>query len=73
MAEDEKRKKDEDKNQGRTVTLTEILHVILEYPEVVTNLNFIRVSTMPIEFRAEIILQLESVVQDGVFVSAIDI
>ena len=70
MAEDEKRKKDEDKNQGRTVTLTEILHVILEYPEVVTNLNFIRVSTMPIEFRGGIMLPKESVVQDGVFVGS---
>ena len=34
--------------QGRCIINTEILHVVLKYPEVMTNIKFIAIKTMPL-------------------------
>ena len=67
IAEDKKRGKDNGKNQGRVVTYFEILHVILKYPEVITNLEFQRVTTMPLEMRAGVIIQVSVFLQIYIF------
>ena len=58
IAEDKKRQSDNGKNQGRILIYFELLHVILKYPEVITNLDFERVTTMPLEMRAGVIIEV---------------
>ena len=52
--EDDAREKRRDRNhpQGRAVSQNEMVDLLLQYPEIMTNLNFIHVSTLPLEFRA---------------------
>ena len=50
--EKEKKKQDKGYPQGRVISHMEMLHHMLKYPEVITNLNFISIPTMPLEFRA---------------------
>ena len=52
--DDEARSKRRDNNhpQGRAVSQNEMVDLLLQYPEIITNLNFIHVSTLPLEFRA---------------------
>lgn len=38
--------------QGRCISHMEMLHVMLKYPEVITNLSFVTIQTMPLEFRS---------------------
>ena len=45
----------------------EMLHVMLKYPEVVTNLEFIKVTTMPLELRAGITIESDIQNEDGTF------
>ena len=75
MAQD-KEKDSTKKNHGRVITRNEMLHVLLKYPEVITNLIFVKVTTMPLEFRAGVIVtsgNKDSTTEDGAFVtSAID-
>jgi predicted GIY-YIG superfamily endonuclease len=40
--------------QGRAISHMEMLHVMLKYPEVITDLNFVKVPTLPLELRAGI-------------------
>ena len=57
MGEDKVRQKDDKRSQGRCISHMEMLHVMLKYPEVVTNLEFIKVTTMPLELRAGIAIE----------------
>ena len=52
--EDDARQKDRFRNhpQGRAISQNEMVHLLLKYPETITNLNFIHISTLPLEFRA---------------------
>ena len=52
--EDDFRQKDRFRNhpQGRAISQNEMVHLLLKYPETITNLNFIYISTLPLEFRA---------------------
>ena len=52
--EDEARAKDRSYNhpQGRAISHNEMVHLLLRYPETITNLSFVHVSTLPLEFRA---------------------
>ena len=48
MGEDKDRDKHKNKSQLRCISHMEMLHVLLKYPEVVTNLDFIKVSILPL-------------------------
>ena len=48
MGEDKDREKHRKNPQGRRISHMEIQHVMLKYPEVVTNIDFIKVSTIPL-------------------------
>ena len=52
--EDKARSEERDKDHpnGRAISHMEMLHTMLRYPEVVTDLKFISICTMPIELRA---------------------
>jgi hypothetical protein len=49
--EEKSRKDNANHPQGRCISHMEILHQLLKYPEVVTNLRFVTIQTMPIELR----------------------
>ena len=61
MGEDKDRLNNKKKPNGNVISVLQMLHHILQYPEIVTNLEFIKVSTMPLELRAG----TESVVSDN--------
>ena len=52
--ENEARKKRRDRNHphGRAISQNEMVHLLLKYPEIITNLSFIHISTLPLEFSA---------------------
>ena len=53
--EDKSRQKRDRKGrypEGRCISIMEQVHLMLSYPEVITNLRFISVPSMPLEFRA---------------------
>lgn len=52
IGEDIDRLKHSGKVQGRCIAYTEMLHILLRYPEIVTDCKFINISSMPLEFRA---------------------
>ena len=54
MQEDKDREKDSKYPQGRAIAHVEMLHQILKYPEVITDLEFISIATMPLEYRSGI-------------------
>ena len=68
IAEDKAREKDWKKPQGFCISHLEMLHNMLKYPEIVTNLDFIKVSTMPLELRAGIMVESDKQIEDGAFV-----
>lgn len=70
MAEDKAREKDHKKPQGFCISHLEMLHNMLKYPEVVTNLDFIKVPTMPLELRTGIVIESDKQMEDGAFISA---
>ena len=45
--------------QGRAISLMEMSHVMLKYPEVYTDLVFTSVPTMPLELRAGVDTEVE--------------
>ena len=55
---------------GRCISHMEMLHMLLQYPEVLTNLKFIKVSTIPLELCAGIPTQKQFTVEDGAFVTS---
>ena len=54
IQEDKDRQKNLKYPQGRYISHVEMLHQMLKYPEVITDLQFINIPTMPIEYRAGI-------------------
>jgi hypothetical protein len=54
MQEDKDRKKDSSYPQGRYISHVEMLHQMLKYPEVITDLHFVTITTTPLEYRAGI-------------------
>ncbi len=49
------------------------MHVMLKYPEIITNLKFVKLSTMPLELRGGIALTLDVITEDGAYtISAIE-
>ena len=50
LTENKERQKDNKKAQGQCMNQLEMLHINLKYPEVVTNLDFIKFTTMLLEF-----------------------
>lgn len=51
MGEEKLRKNVAHKPQGRCISLLEMLHIMLKYPEVVRDVEFCQVPTMPLESR----------------------
>ena len=47
MSEDKDQERYKNKSQGRCISHMEMLHVMLKYPKIVNNLDFIKVSTIP--------------------------
>ena len=47
-----RKRRDFNHPQGRAVSQNEMVDLLLQYPEIMTNLNFIHISTLPLEFRA---------------------
>ena len=45
------------------------MHLLLRYPEIITNLDFIKVSTMPLELRPGIPCHKEDKIQDGEYIT----
>ena len=70
MAEDKAREKDHKKPQGFCISHLEMLHNMLKYPEIVTNLDFINVPTMPLELQTGIVIESDKQMEDGAFISA---
>lgn len=72
--EDQAREKSRDNShmQGRAISQMEMLHVMLKYPEVYSNLNFIQISTMPLELRAGIeVNNKNDNVEDGAHIGSL--
>ena len=57
MQEDKDRKKYDKYPNGRYISHVEEVQQILGYPEVSTNMNFINIATMPLEYRPGIELE----------------
>ena len=47
MSEDKDQERYKNKSPGRCISHMEMLHVMLNYPKIVNNLDFIKVSTIP--------------------------
>ena len=45
-----------------------MLHLILQYPEVVRNLNFIKISTMSLELRGGVVVNSDTIIEDGAYI-----
>ena len=65
IAEDKDRKSYENHPQGRCTSHVETTHQMLKCPEVMTDLFFTSVSTMPLECRTGIELDMLAVVSDS--------
>ena len=70
IAEDKDRMKNEGKPQGRCISHLGMLHMLLKYPEVVTNLDFVKITTMPLGLRAGIAINCDAQhdEEDGVYI-----
>ena len=67
---EKEKRRDTNHPEGRCISLTEMLHVMLRYPEVYTDLRFVSISTMPLELRCLRQMATDTQVQDGVFVNS---
>ena len=63
MGEDKQHEKYKYKNLGRKIGNLEQIHVMLKYPEVVTNLDFEKISTMPLELQSGTVVNSDKMVQ----------
>ena len=68
--EEKEAKKDSKHPEGRCIALTEMLHVMLRYPEVYTDLRFVSISTLPLETRCLRQISTDEEVNDGIFVES---
>ena len=53
----EKRERKGKYPEGRCISIMEQVHVMLSYPEVATNLNFVSIPSMPLEYRVGVALE----------------
>ena len=51
MGESKEKKKQHNSSVYGCISHMEMMHLLLRYPEIITNLDFIKVSTMPLELR----------------------
>eukprot|EP00957_Ditylum_brightwellii_P119074 9082097-Ditylum_brightwellii.AAC.1 len=70
MGKDKDREKHNKKPQWHCISHMEMLHVMLKYPEIVTNLDFIKVSIMTLKLRAGTAINSDAEREDGAFVIA---
>eukprot|EP00957_Ditylum_brightwellii_P022146 1670935-Ditylum_brightwellii.AAC.1 len=70
MGKDKDREKHNNKLQGHCISHMKMLHIMLKYPEIVTNLDFIKVSAMPLELRAGTAINSDAETEDGAFAIA---
>ena len=68
MGKDKDREKNRINTQGNCISHIEMLHVMLKYPEVVTDIDFIKVSTVPLELRSGIVINSDTETKDGAYV-----
>ena len=74
IAEDKERQKNESKPQGRCISHMEMLHMVLNNPEIITKLDFVKVITMPLELRGGTIINSDTQQEDGAYVgTAVDV
>eukprot|EP00957_Ditylum_brightwellii_P052664 3992653-Ditylum_brightwellii.AAC.1 len=45
----------------------EMMHVMLKYPKIITNLKFVKISTMPLELIGGIALSSDVITEDGAY------
>ena len=57
--------------EGRCVALTEMIHVMLQYPEVYTDLVFVSISTLPLELRSSAKITTDMEIEDGVYTTSV--
>ena len=70
IAEDKDREQYKHKAQGRCISHMEMMHLMLGYVEVVTNLDFCNISTMPLELRAGIKIDSDCLEnEDGAYIT----
>eukprot|EP00957_Ditylum_brightwellii_P017621 1327391-Ditylum_brightwellii.AAC.1 len=50
------------------MAVLEMLHVMLKYQEIVTNLEFIKVTTMPLELQSGIAITFDDNIEDDVYI-----
>ena len=67
MSEDKDQERYKNKSQGRCISHIKTLHVMLKYQQIVNNLDFIKVSTIPQELQADIRADYDKVVEDGAY------
>ena len=73
IAEEKEKDSRRDSNhpQGLCIAMTQMLHHMLRYAEVITDLNFVVISTLPLELRmGGIKVVTDNAVEDGAFVSS---
>ena len=70
MGEDKDRDKHKNRSQLRCISHMEMLHVLLKYPEVVTNLDFIKVSILPLYIWGGIKVDYDTETEDVAYVIA---
>ena len=68
--QDKEVKKNAKHPEGRCIALTEMLHVMLRYPEVYTDLRFVTISTLPLESRCLKKISTDEEVNDGIFIES---
>jgi predicted GIY-YIG superfamily endonuclease len=57
--------------QGRCISHLEMIHQLLKYPEVVTNLRFVTIQTVPLEMRSGVAIEREADAEDGSHIGSI--
>lgn len=66
-------KRDAKRPQGHAIAMFEQLHILLKYPEVVSNLRFVTVPTVALEMRSKVEIRLDRVngrqTQDAAYVT----
>ena len=70
MAEDKDCKKYENKVNGFCIGPLQMLHLQLQYPEAIQNLNYENISTLPLELWAGVTIDSDDIVEDGAYVES---
>eukprot|EP00957_Ditylum_brightwellii_P202985 15332720-Ditylum_brightwellii.AAC.1 len=73
FSEDKARKKKRNNNhpQGRTIAFAQMLHVLLKYPEVITDLQFVSVQTLLLELQPRVDRFKKRTADDGAYIGSI--